>query len=75
MNVLYYHSEFDGYAGRPYTYETDLDLHVGSKVIAPTVKNPMQRAIVNAINLPNPTFQCRKIELLDTEASGDGNEG
>lgn len=42
----------NGYAGFPYTYRTNLPLNVGDVVVAPTAKEPMQRAIVVETNVP-----------------------
>ena len=40
----------------------------GDLVIAPTAKNPRQRALVKEINLPKPAFVCREITEYDPEA-------
>ena len=63
--IKYYKGGF--YAGREYTYETKLPLNVGDKVITPTVSDPEQRGIVTAINIKEPSFQCRTISTYYTE--------
>lgn len=61
VSVCYYKEEFDAYGGRDYSYTTELPLNVGDKVIAPTVKNPEQRAMVTAVDIPEPPFACKEI--------------
>lgn len=61
VGVLYFKEDVDGYAGKTYSYFTNLPLKVGDKVIAPTVKNPEQRAMVASIDLPEPPFSCKEI--------------
>lgn len=56
------------YSGGGYAYSTKLPLVQGDLVIAPTAKNPRQRALVKEINLPKPTFVCREITEYDPEA-------
>lgn len=56
------------YFGGEYAYQTELPLEVGDKVIAPTVNEPRQRAIVTAVNVPSPKFQCREITEYDPDA-------
>ena len=58
--IKYYKGGF--YGGREYTYETNLPLNVGDKVITPTVSDPDQRGIVTAINIKGPSFPCRTID-------------
>lgn len=55
------------YAGAKYTYETRLGLLPGDKVIAPTVNEPRQRAIVKEVNLAAPRFPCREITEYDPQ--------
>ena len=52
---------------RTYTYRSDLDLRLGQKVYAPTVKNPRQEARVFAVNCPKPSFPCKEIVEVMTE--------
>lgn len=56
------------YSGCGYAYSTKLPLVQGDLVIAPTAKNPRQRALVKEINLPKPAFVCREITEYDPEA-------
>ena len=63
--IKYYKGGF--YAGREYTYETNLPLNVGDKDITPTVSDPEQRGIVTAINIKEPSFPCRTIDTYYTE--------
>lgn len=46
---------------RSYTYHTELPLHNGELVIAPTARNPKQIAVVCGIKMPQPSFACREI--------------
>lgn len=55
------------YAGAKYIYETVLPLETGDKVIAPTVNEPRQRAIVAAVDVTAPRFPCREITEYDPE--------
>ena len=67
VKVQYYKG--DGwYGGGHYTYETALPLVEGDKVIAPTVNEPRQRAVVKAVNVVPPSFPCREIAEYDPEA-------
>lgn len=52
VKVMYYKDESNGYGGREYTYTTLLALKEGDKVIAPTAKEPRQKALVTEINVP-----------------------
>lgn len=72
--VKYWKGELlNGYAGREYTYLSDLPLRVGDKVVAPTAKEPMQKAIVVATNLPDTVIDpawkhaLRYITQMDEE--------
>ena len=73
VKVKYYKGEINGYAGRDYTYRTSLPLQVGDHVIAPTAKEPNQRAIVTEINLPESVIderwadRVRTIDRIDLE--------
>jgi len=70
VSVFYHDEAAGGYkVGRAYAYSTPLALQPGDKVIAPTVKNPEQRAIVAEIDIPEPPFECRVIGRYD-----DGGE-
>ena len=55
------------YAGGLYTYGTFLNLEAGDKVIAPTVNEPRQRAIVKETGVPMPKFPCREISEYDPD--------
>lgn len=63
-----YYKETGFYAGGRYTYETELPLNVGDKVISPTVNAPRQRGIVTDVNVPTPSFPCRRVTEYDLEA-------
>ena len=56
------------YSGGHYAYLTKLPLEVGDKVIAPTAKEPRQRAIVTQVCVEPPAFECRVIEEYDPDA-------
>ena len=61
VGVIYYQPDLQAYGGRPYTYATDLPLKVGDRVIAPTQKVNEQKAVVVAIGLSKPSFDCKMI--------------
>lgn len=65
VTVQYYKGGY--YGGAHYTYKTALPLAPEDKVIAPTAKEPRQRAIVKAINVPAPSFPCKEITEYDPE--------
>ena len=71
VTVRYYRDEVSGYAGRLYTYRTELPLKPGDKVIAPTAKGD-NAAQVAEINLPDsavdPTWadKVKEITRYDT---------
>lgn len=62
-----YYKAFDLYAGRLYTYKTELAVEPGDKVIAPTYNEPRQKAVVREINVEKPVFDCREITEFDPE--------
>jgi hypothetical protein len=62
-----YYKAFDLYAGRLYTYKTELAVEPGDKVIAPTYNEPKQKAVVREIDVPEPEFVCREIMEFDPE--------
>ena len=65
VNCLFYKEPpVDGYSGRAYTYETDLALTVGDKVMLPT-KDGEKRGIVVMTHLDAPSFPCKKIVSYD----------
>ena len=66
VNVQYYKGA-GFYSGRPYVYRTELPLEVGDKVIAPTAKEPRQRAIVTEVQVAAPVFECREITEYDPD--------
>lgn len=55
------------YGGAAYTYETKLALEQTDKVIAPTAKEPRQRAIVTLCGVDKPAFACKEITEYDPE--------
>lgn len=55
------------YAGPRYVYHTGLLLIKGDKVIAPTQREPRQRAIVTDICMDPPDFRCKEITEYDPE--------
>lgn len=62
VGIAYYDEKISGYkADRAYTYQTDMALKVGDKVIAPTAKTPEQRGMVVSVQLPEPPFVCKSI--------------
>lgn len=67
VKVQYYKS-FDLYAGRLYTYKTELPLEPGEQVIAPTYNEARQKAVVRQVNVEKPDFECREITEYDPEA-------
>lgn len=69
VSIMYYKTPANVYAGREYTYETDLPLQIGDKVITPTKNEERQRGIVRKINLAKPSFPCRKITEFDPDGA------
>ena len=67
VSIMYYKTPANVYAGKEYTYETDLPLQIGDKVITPTAKEPRQRGIVTMLNVAQPGFDCRKITEYDLD--------
>ena len=65
VQVKYWKSGF--YGGAEYTYKTALPLATNDKVIAPTAKEPRQRAIVMLCGVEKPAFACREITEYDPE--------
>lgn len=65
VSVKYWKSGF--YGGSEYAYKTALPLAPNDKVIAPTAKEPRQRAIVTKINVAAPSFPCKEITEYDPE--------
>lgn len=54
VRVRFWKDEAQGYASsRDYLYFTRLPLRIYDAVIAPTRSNPMQRAIVTQVNVPD----------------------
>ena len=68
VTVRYYKPLIGAYAGNDYTYETQMALVRGDKVIAPTAKEPRNRAIVTAVNVEAPEFACKEITEYDDKA-------
>ena len=62
------------WSDKSYTYCANLDLHLGERVNAPTVKNPKQEALVVGVNMPEPPFKCREITELWTDEVEGGND-
>lgn len=67
VSIKYYKSAANVYSGGEYTYETDMPLQVGDKVITPTAKELRQRGIVTKTNVPQPAFACKRITEYDVE--------
>lgn len=59
------------YGEKSYTYQTELPLKLGDKVVANTPKNPMQEALVVGVNMPEPPFKCKAITEYVPEVSAD----
>ena len=72
MSVIYYDELINAYAGREYTYLSDLPLQPFQKVFAPT-KDGRKKALVVDIDLPesaiDPAWATRlkEISLIDNE--------
>ena len=66
VKVQYFKPHYDGYAGVAYSYRTDLPLKVGDKVIAPTAKDPNQRAIVVQVGLPESVIDPAWADRVQT---------
>lgn len=69
VEVKFYRQKAQAYAGFGYSYDTDLPLNVGDRVLAPAAKGK-NRAIVVAVNVPriavNPNyFPLKKITKYD----------
>ena len=75
VGVKFYRESAQGYVGRAYSYETDLPLKVGDRVIVPAGEGK-NRAIVAEVNVPqesiNPAyFPLKRItEYEEPEADG-----
>lgn len=67
VSIKYFQTALDAYAGRAYTYATELPLNVGDKVLCPTVNAEDNKAIVVAVGLEKPIFDCKVITKMDTE--------
>lgn len=73
VSVGYYDERLQGFKTSGYSYETALPLEVGNVVAAP-VKNrgtgavEDKKAVVLAVNLPEPSFKCSEITQMWTEA-------
>ena len=68
VKVRYHKPALGAYAGAEYLYRTELPLVIGDRVIAPTAKEPLTRAIVTAVNAEEPPFVCRVITDYDLNA-------
>lgn len=69
VEVKFYREKAQAYVGSGYSYETELMLNVGDRVLAPASKGK-NRAIVVAVNVPriavNPNyFPLKKITEYD----------
>lgn len=53
--VKFYRESAQGYAGRAYSYETELPLKVGDRVIVPAGEGK-NRAIVTEVNVPRESI-------------------
>ncbi len=78
VGVKYFKESVNGFAGAMYTYRTDMSLS-GGEVVAAPVKNrgtgatEDKRAMVVAVDLPEPTFACSAIEKYWQEEVHDGD--
>lgn len=65
--VKYYDDNAGAYAGREYTYRTDLELYPLVKVIAPVGNPPeMKKAIVIKTNLPESVIDPEWADRVQT---------
>lgn len=75
VKVCYLKTEANAYAGRAYTYRTTLPLKAGDKVLAPTDKDPAQKALVIQVGLPESVIdpawadRVKTITQYDTEVA------
>lgn len=60
VSVKYKRPDINAFAGRAYTYYTELPLEVGDKVVCVT-PNGDTPAIVVDVELEEPTFKCKEI--------------
>ena len=74
VEVLYHKPEACGYAGQRYTFYTELPLTVGQRVLVPTDKGDLKRALVMAIDVDESKIidqpwakNIKKITQLDIE--------
>lgn len=72
VSVSYYKPEIQGYDTRTYTYATEMALAPGDIVAAPTAKKPDgNKAMVVAVDLPEPPFPCKEITALWVEEEAE----
>nr|DAK83803.1 MAG TPA: primosome assembly protein PriA [Caudoviricetes sp.] len=69
VGVKFYRESAQGYVGRAYSYETELPLNIGDRVVVPAGSGK-NRAIVTEINVPqehiNPDyFPLKRITEYD----------
>ena len=73
VSIVYYDPASNSYAGREYTYKTELPLLPYQKVIAPTAKGD-KKALVTRINIPekeiNPEWADRIKEIKEYDNEG-----
>ena len=63
VSARYWKEDVKGYAGRDYTFKTDMELIVGDKVLVPTGAELQEKsAVITAVNLPD---DCVKPEWAD----------
>ena len=55
VGVKFYRESAQGYVGRAYSYETDLPLRVGDRVVVPAGEGK-NRAIVTEANVPQESI-------------------
>lgn len=70
VSVIYFDELADGYAGRKYTYRTNLPLRPFQKVLAPTPKGD-KRALVIDVDMPesviDPAWADRVKEIKEID--------
>ena len=73
VNIRYFKTASNGYAGNAFTYRTSIDLQVGDKVMAPT-KGGDKRAMVVEVNVPESRVDERIMPLLKEITEYDTGE-
>lgn len=69
VSVIYYDHKISGYAGREYTYKTELPLKPFQKVLVPVADGTKKRALVTNVDLPDsvidPSWSNRVKEIKE----------